>query len=82
MSDIHVLAIRFADLWAVDPHQMVREIYAPDIQMESMARLTRDPIEGSAQLHALESDFWRRSPTIDTSSCGSRCIKTSRASKR
>ena len=62
MSDIHVLAIRFADLWAVDPHQMVREIYAPDIQMESMARLARDPIEGSEQLHALETGFLEMIP--------------------
>jgi hypothetical protein len=54
ICDIRSLAIRFADLWAVDHHQMVDEIYAPTIHMESMAGLGRSPIEGSAQLHALE----------------------------
>ena len=54
MSDVHALAIRFADLWAVDHHQMVDEIYAPTIHMESMARLASAPVEGSEQLHALE----------------------------
>ena len=54
MTDLHKLAIRFADLWAVDHHQMVDEIYAPDIHMESMARLDNAPVEGSEQLHALE----------------------------
>ena len=34
MSAIYPLAIRFADLWAVDHHQMVREIYSPAIHME------------------------------------------------
>ena len=41
MTDVHTLAIRFADLWAVDHHQMVDEIYAPTIHMESMAGLER-----------------------------------------
>ena len=54
MNDVHALAIRFADLWAVDHHQMVDEIYAPTIHMESMARLANEPVEGSEQLHALE----------------------------
>jgi hypothetical protein len=54
VTDIHALAIRFADLWAVDHHQMVDEIYAPAIHMESMAGLDRGPVEGSKQLHALE----------------------------
>jgi hypothetical protein len=54
VNDILALAIRFADLWAVDHHQMVDEIYAPGIHMESMARLSKPPVEGAAQLHALE----------------------------
>ena len=54
MTDVHALAIRFADLWAVDHHQMVDEIYAPTIHMESMAGLERAPIEGAGELHALE----------------------------
>jgi hypothetical protein len=54
VTDIHTLAIRFADLWAVDHHQMVDEIYAPNIHMESMTRLHRAPVEGSDELHALE----------------------------
>jgi hypothetical protein len=54
VTDLHNLAIRFADLWAVDHHQMVDEIYAPGIHMESMARLDNAPVEGSDQLHALE----------------------------
>ncbi len=54
MNDLHALAIRFADLWAVDHHQMVDEIYAPTIHMESMARLASAPVEGSEQLHELE----------------------------
>ena len=48
------LAIRFADLWAVDHHQMVDEIYAPTIHMESMAGHELAPVEGADQLHALE----------------------------
>jgi hypothetical protein len=54
MTDVHRVAVRFADLWAVDHHQMVDEIYAPSIHMEPMARLTGAPVEGSAQLHSLE----------------------------
>ena len=54
MTDVHSLAIRFADLWAVDHHQMVDEIYAPTIHMESMAALERPPVEGAEELHALE----------------------------
>jgi hypothetical protein len=54
VTEIYRLAIRFADLWAVDHHQMVDEIYAPTIHMESMARLDRAAVEGSEQLHALE----------------------------
>ena len=46
------LAIRFADLWAVDPHQMADETYAPTIHMESMAGLT--VIDGIRMLHELE----------------------------
>ena len=57
MTDIHTLAIRFADLWAVDHHQMVDEIYAPGIHMESMARLHRAAVEGSDQLHTLEDSL-------------------------
>ena len=48
MNDLHGLAIRFADLWAVNHHQMVDEIYAPTIHMESMARLASAPVEGSS----------------------------------
>lgn len=51
-ADILKLAIRFADLWAVDPHQMADEIYAPSIHMESMAKPT--VIDGLAMLHELE----------------------------
>jgi predicted SnoaL-like aldol condensation-catalyzing enzyme len=51
-ADILALAIRFAHLWAVDPHQMVDEIYAPSIHMESMARPT--VIDGSDMLHQVE----------------------------
>lgn len=54
MTDVHSLAIRFADLWAVNHHQMVDEIYAPTIHMESMAALERPPVEGAEELHALE----------------------------
>ena len=46
------LAIRFADLWAVDPHQMADEIYAPSIHMESMAGPT--VIDGIGMLPELE----------------------------
>ncbi len=51
-ADILRLAIRFADLWAVDPHQMADETYAPSIHMESMAGLT--VIDGIGMLHELE----------------------------
>ena len=51
--DVRAVAIRFADLWAVDPHQMVEEIYADDIEMENMANPAR-VIRGSAELHAVE----------------------------
>jgi hypothetical protein len=51
--DVRAVAIRFADLWAVDPHQMVDEIYADDIEMENMANPER-VVLGSAQLHAVE----------------------------
>jgi SnoaL-like domain len=51
--DVRALAIRFADLWAVDPHQMVEEIYTPDLAMQSMAK-PAPPIRGAHQLHALE----------------------------
>jgi hypothetical protein len=52
-TDVRALAIRFADLWAVDPHQMVEEIYAADIRMESMAK-PAPPIRGADELHAVE----------------------------
>ncbi|WP_322761954.1 nuclear transport factor 2 family protein [Frankia sp. Cr2] len=51
-AEILSLAIRFADLWAVDPHQMADEIYAPSIHMESMARTT--VVDGIDMLHRLE----------------------------
>jgi hypothetical protein len=51
-ADILKLAIRFADLWAVDPHQMADEIYAPSIHMESMAGPSL--IDGIGMLHELE----------------------------
>ena len=51
-ASILKLAIRFADLWAVDPHQMADETYAPSIHMESMAGLT--VIDGIGMLHELE----------------------------
>ena len=51
--DVRAVAIRFADLWAVDPHQMVDEIYADDIEMENMASPAR-VVLGSEQLHAVE----------------------------
>ena len=60
-GDIRELAIRFADLWAVDPHQMVEEIYAADIVMESMANPAR-VIIGSAELHDVERDLTARIP--------------------
>ena len=52
-ADILRLAIRFADLWAVDPHQMADETYGPSIHMESMAGLT--VIDGIGMLHELEN---------------------------
>ena len=60
-TDVRALAIRFADLWAVDPHQMVEEIYASDIVMENMANPAR-VILGSAQLHAVEDELSARIP--------------------
>jgi len=51
--DVRSVAIRFADLWAIDPHQMVEEIYAVDIEMENMANPNR-VVLGHAQLHAVE----------------------------
>jgi len=54
MRPVYPLAIRFADLWAVDHHQMVDEIYSPTIHMESMCRLDHRPVESSADLHDLE----------------------------
>ena len=61
MADVRALAIRFADLWAVDHHQMVDEIYAPAIHMEPMAR-PGAPIDGLTALHALEDDLALRIP--------------------
>jgi hypothetical protein len=55
MTTIYQRAIRFADLWAVDHHQMVDEVYAPSIHMESMWRLDGAPIEGGSELHDLET---------------------------
>jgi hypothetical protein len=55
------LAIRFADLWAVDHHQMVDETYADAIHMESMARAGM-VVEGIDELHALEDELVRRIP--------------------
>jgi hypothetical protein len=60
-ADLRSLAIRFADLWAVDPHQMVDEIYAADILMESMANPAR-VIDGAADLHALERQLAAKIP--------------------
>ncbi len=54
MADVRALAIRFADLWAVDPHQMVDEIYAPGIDMQSTAHPDR-VTSGATELHALET---------------------------
>lgn len=59
--DPRAVAIRFADLWAVDPHQMVDEIYSTDIVMENMANPAR-VILGSVQLHAVEDDLAARIP--------------------
>ncbi|MDP9463332.1 MAG: nuclear transport factor 2 family protein [Actinomycetota bacterium] len=59
--DARAVAIRFADLWAVDPHQMVDEIYADDIVMENMANPAR-VVLGSAQLHAVEDELAARIP--------------------
>jgi hypothetical protein len=60
-ADVRAMAIRFADLWAVDPHQMVDEIYADDIVMENMANPAR-LIVGSDQLHAVEVELAARIP--------------------
>lgn len=54
MLSIYQRAIRFADLWAVDHHRMVDEVYAPNIHMETMYRLANATIEGNGDLHALE----------------------------
>jgi len=54
MSTIYPRAIRFADLWATDHHQMVDEVYAADIHMESMCKLDHAPVESNADLHDLE----------------------------
>ena len=51
--DVRALAIRFADLWAVDPHQMADEIYSGGIVMESMANPERY-ITSNVGLHAIE----------------------------
>ena len=51
--DVRAVAIRFADLWAVDPHQMVDEIYSHDIEMENMANPSR-LVLGARQLHDVE----------------------------
>ncbi len=59
--DVRAVAIRFADLWAVDPHQMVDEIYADDIVMENMANPAR-VVLGSTQLHAVEHELAARIP--------------------
>ena len=61
MIDVRAHAIRFADLWAVDAHQMVEEIYADDIEMESMADPSR-VIRGAAELHAVEDALLQRVP--------------------
>ena len=60
-SDVRATAIRFADLWAVDPHQMVDEIYAEGIVMENMANPAR-VIRGSVELHAVEDVLASRIP--------------------
>ena len=60
-TDVRALAIRFADLWAVDPHQMVDEIYADDIVMENMANPAR-LILGSSHLHTVEDELAARIP--------------------
>ena len=60
-ADVRATAIRFADLWAIDPHQMVDEIYADDIEMENMANPTR-VIRGGVQLHAVEDELTSRIP--------------------
>ena len=51
--DVRALAIRFADLWAVDPHQMADEIYSPRVTMENMANPARC-ITSGAELHVIE----------------------------
>ena len=52
-TDVRALAIRFADLWAVDPHQMADEIYSPRVTMENMANPARC-ITSGAELHVVE----------------------------
>ena len=59
--DTRTIAIRFADLWALDPHRMVDEIYAGDIEMENMCN-TSLTINGSAQLHEIEDMLIERIP--------------------
>ena len=54
--DVRAVAIRFADLWAVDPYQMVDEIYRHDIVMENMANPSRS-IVGADQLRAVEDQL-------------------------
>lgn len=61
MTDVRAVAIRFADLWAVDHHQMVDEIYAPGIRMEGMVLPGRG-INGLDELHALEDELAERVP--------------------
>lgn len=55
MTTIYQRAIRFADLWAHDHHQMVDEIYTPHIHMESMWRLDHVPVLSGSDLHDLEN---------------------------
>ena len=61
MGDVRAVAIRFADLWAVDEHRMVDEIYAPAIRMEGMAAPGRR-VDGLDELHALEAELAKRVP--------------------
>jgi limonene-1,2-epoxide hydrolase len=61
VTDIRALAIRFADLWAVDHHQMVDETYADTIHMESMAK-PMSAIEGADALHRLEDALAAKIP--------------------
>ena len=62
MSSIYPRAIRFADLWAVDHHQMVDEVYSPTIHMESMCRLDHQPVQSGADLHVLEDRLYALIP--------------------